>query len=48
MEFLKKVKSAFVSCGNAIARGWRASWNFLEDKSVEIQQIYDVRDFKSC
>ena len=48
MEFLKKVKSAFVSCGKAIANGWRASWDFLEDKSIEIQQIYDVRDFKSC
>lgn len=48
MEFLKKVKSAFVSCGKAISRGWRASWDFLEDKSADIQEIYDVRDFKSC
>ena len=50
---LEKVKGFFRTCGKGIVKGaratkkgWKAGWDFLEQKSVPLHEIYEVRDFK--
>ncbi len=53
MAFKESVKNGFSTCissikkgARAVKKGWKSMWNFLEDKSAPLHEIYEVRDFK--
>lgn len=43
----KKVAGGVKTAASAVKNGWKKGWDFLEDKSVRFEEVYELRDFKN-
>ncbi len=46
IKVLKKAKDGIVVAAKAVKTGWTKMWDFLEEKSAIVHEVYELRDFK--
>ena len=46
LTLLEKAKHGIITAAKAVKTGWTAMWDFLEEKSQLVHEIYELRDFK--
>ncbi len=46
LNLLNKAKNGIAVAAKAIKTGWNTMWDFLEEKSVIVGDVYELRDFK--